>query len=106
MEEEKTIRETSFPKLLIVLREMSDGEILNISQLSVKCQITYSYLSKLKAVMLEKKLAEENRIDKRSSSLVITDKGRRIVDAFNIILQEMDIEEIVEKKYTGNIRGV
>jgi predicted transcriptional regulator len=105
MEEEKTIRETSFPKILVVLREMSDGEILNISKLSVKCKVTYSYLSRLKTTMLEKKLVEITKIDNRSTGLVITDKGRRIVDAFNIILQEMDIEEVIEKKYSGSLRG-
>jgi len=87
-----------FPLFLIVLKEIENNKPMNGLQLSVKCNVSYSYINNLQKSLSDNKLIEIIKLDGRSNNLVLTEKGKRVVFAFNQILEELSNNDLKESR--------
>jgi predicted transcriptional regulator len=93
-----------FPLFLIILKEIENSGPINCSRLGKKCNISYSNLTSFRECLLEKGLVEIKEIDNRSWDLVLTNKGKQVVTAFNKMLLVLEVGDLVEYMRRGGKR--
>jgi len=91
------------PDFIIMLRELEKMGAGTLSQIHRKSEITYSHLHLIKNVFFDKKWITEE-IDGRKKILRLTTKGRSVMTASMIFLEQLDINDVNIKQYRRNTK--
>ena len=88
-----------FPIFLIVLKGINDNNRMNTCKLSLKCKVSYTHIVKIVKYLVEHKLVVKEKVDDRSSANLLTEKGKKIVQLFDAIIKELEVNDIQNYRY-------
>ncbi len=85
-------KKITFPNLLVFLKLLNEDEFNNIRDVNRRTVMTVSNLYGIKKNCLAHNfLTEQKEGNEKTLSLTLTDKGKEIVEAFEIIMNNLDI---------------
>jgi len=82
----------TIPDFLIALKAMNVEHKITLSDIHLDTRITYGHLHYIKKMFITKGWITFN-ISGSSHFLYITEKGKRIINAFDLLLKELDISK-------------
>ena len=87
--ENKILNKHFIRRGLILLKKIDLDQGSNVSILAITSKTTYSHTSKLVCLLYNNGLIEYKNVDKRSKLCYLTDKGRKIIVAYDTIIKIM-----------------
>jgi predicted transcriptional regulator len=101
---DEIIKPIYFPLTLVVLKEIDKNPTYTMN-LSMKMRITYSHLTRIKTFLIKKGYIIADKKEGRIINIVITEKGKEVVNAFNNLLDKLEIKNVDNYKLYNTRMG-